>query len=281
MYTRYYASKKKFAIGYSTEYDAEQATLKQHDKFPNATFTLENSTVQRKAEEPYTIMIKDIPLYVKQEELEKIFNKFGEVTRFSLILRGAWQQGFVVYKKGTDLQRLHQDLWSLPIMDFRVRLYPLNLTEEEKDEREAYCLKLTGLPVGTTHLDMNDIIDKTKAKSCFIPKSRDTYRNLNYAFLTFISEEEAHEAYLMSFKLRNKILYWNHPEVANCTHCGNPDHRSDKCRNKKKPRTSPQLTHLYERFKPANYHTRPNKGTESRNWRQPNGTSQTSRRTFT
>ncbi len=44
-------------------------------------------------------------------------------------------------------------------MDFSVRVYPLNLSKEDYEDREAYSLKLTGLPFRTTQHDLRHIIE--------------------------------------------------------------------------------------------------------------------------
>jgi len=39
-------------------------------------------------------------------------------------------------------------------MDFSVCIYPLNLSKDKFDKRDAYSLKLMGLPFGTTQYDL-------------------------------------------------------------------------------------------------------------------------------
>jgi len=59
----------------------------------------------------------------------------------------------VVYKDSFTIQQLKTSLWSLNILDFSVRVHPLNLFKEDFDDREVYALKLTGLLFDTTQHD--------------------------------------------------------------------------------------------------------------------------------
>ena len=63
-----------------------------------------------------------------------------------MITTEMWQRAYVVYKEASTISQLKSDMWSLNIMDFSVRIHPLNLSKEEYEDREAYFLKLTGLP---------------------------------------------------------------------------------------------------------------------------------------
>ncbi len=72
---------------------------------------------------------------------------------------GMWQRAYVVYKEASTISRLKSDIWSLDIIDFSVRVHPLNLSKEDYEDHEAYSLKLTGLPFGTTQHDLCQIIE--------------------------------------------------------------------------------------------------------------------------
>ncbi len=60
------------------------------------------------------------------------------------------QRAYIVYKDSSTIQQLKTLLWSLNILNFSIRVYPLNLSKEDFNKREAYALKLTGLFFGTT-----------------------------------------------------------------------------------------------------------------------------------
>ena len=115
-------------------------------------------------------------------------------------------------------------------------------------------MKLTGLPQGTTHLDLKDIIQETKAMTFFIPRSRTSYKNLNYAFLSFESDEIALEAFNKIYKIKGNRLYWTAPHLQHCYICGDPSHKSQQYTNKKGPnKVKSQYDQLYNKYKPAQY----------------------------
>ncbi len=70
-----------------------------------------------------------------------------------------WQRAYVVYQNAFTISQLKSDVWSLDIMDFSVRVYPLNLSKEDYEDHEAYSLKLTGLPFGMIQHDLRQIIE--------------------------------------------------------------------------------------------------------------------------
>jgi hypothetical protein len=235
----------------------EKALNTNKDALNGATFQMINSKEIRSAEADRTVHVKDIPLYAKSETIKNYFSKHGKIDRFSMTTAGPWQQAYVVYEKGTRLERLHTNTWSVNIMDFSVRIYPVTLAKEIREEREAYCLKLSGLPRGTTHLDLKDLLEETNAKACFIPRSRTTYKNLNYAFIYYDSDDAALKAFEKSFKLRNDRLFWTAPGYPHCYICGDPNHKTNKCTNKKSADPArQQFNNLYQRFKPAQYRAR-------------------------
>src|SRR3990170_7675202 len=93
--------------------------------------------------------------------------------------------------------------------------------------------------------------------TCFIPRSRTSYKNLNYAFLSFESDEIALEAFNKIYKIKGNRLYWTAPHLQHCYICGDPSHKSQQCTNKKGPnKVKSQYDQLYNKYKPAQYRTR-------------------------
>ncbi len=87
-------------------------------------------------------------------------------------------------------------------MNFSVRVHPLNLSSADIEERNAYTLKLSGLPRGSTQFDLDFIIQDTNAKSYYIPRSAKSYAPLPFALLQFDSDDRAHTAYDKSFFIK-------------------------------------------------------------------------------
>ena len=226
---RYSHYKKSYTLYYNTEYDLRKAAELLQSKFSQATVVIGNSKFDRQAEADRTAVVRDIPLFCNSETIKQYFAKFGDITRFSMTTTGMWQRAYVIYKDASTIYQLKSDVWSLDIMDFSVRVHPLNLSKEDYEDREAYSLKLTGLPFGTTQNDLRQIIEDTQAKSCYIPRNNHTYKNLPLAILSFDCDDRAHVAYEKNFSLKGRKLYWNLPGIPNCRTCGNPDHVTKKC----------------------------------------------------
>src|SRR6266540_3057941 len=267
---RYSHYKKSYTLYYNTEYDLRKAAELLQSKFSQATVVIGNSKFDRQAEANRTAVVRDIPLFCNSETIKQYFAKFGDITRFSMTTTGMWQRAYVVYKDASTIYQLKSDVWSLDIMDFSVRVHPLNLSKEDYEDREAYSLKLTGLPFGTTQHDLRHIIEDTNAKSCYIPRHTQSYKNLPIAIFSFDCDDRAHVAYEKNFSLKGRKLYWNFPGIPNCRTCGNPDHVTKKCLFKQQRRSNP-YSQLYDKYKPAQYRSRFPSGSRSS---QSNSTNQ-------
>src|SRR6266508_2425249 len=259
---RYSHYKKSFTLYYNTEYDLRKAAELLQSKFSQATVVIGNSKFDRQAEADRTAVIRDIPLFCNSETIKQYFAQFGDITRFSMTTTGMWQRAYVVYKDAFTISQLKSDVWSLDIIDFSVRVHPLNLSKEDYEDREAYSLKLTSLPFSTTQNDLRQIIEDTQAKSCYIPRNNHTYKNLPLAILSFDCDDRAHIAYEKNFSLKGRKLYWNLPGIPNCRTCGNPDHVTKKCPLKQQRRPNP-YSQLYDKYKPAQYRPRFPSGSRS------------------
>ena len=270
---KHFRNRKQISIYFATEYDLDKAINTNKSALPDATFNRINSKEIRSAEADHTVHVRDIPLYAKSETIKNFFAKFGKIVRFSMTTVGPWQQAFIVYEKGTSLDRLNVNIWSVDIMDFSCRTALMTLPKDARDEREAFVMKLTGLPRGTTHLDLKDIIKETNARTCFIPRSRTTYKNLNYAFVAFENDDDALKAFEKIFKIKSNRLYWTIPGQQHCYVCGDPTHKTNGCTNRRTPNASKaQFNNLYERYKPAQYRTRvPPPRDQTFNYQNDNG----------
>ena len=142
-------------------------------------------------------------------------------------------------------------------MDFIVRVFPQNLEQESIDEREAYSLKLAGLPPSITYRDLFDIICEVDAKYCHIPKSF-TYKNRRFAFIGFADDNTARKAFNTRFRLKNCNLQWVHPDTPLCHICAGSDHKTKDCSHKtqKSNHSRDPLGSLYKKYKLAQYRSK-------------------------
>ena len=104
---KHFRMRKQFSIYFANEYDLDKAITTIKSALPNATFDKINSKETRSAEADHTVHVRDIPLYAKSETIKNFFTKFGNIIRFSMTTVGPWQQAFIVYEKGTSLDRLN------------------------------------------------------------------------------------------------------------------------------------------------------------------------------
>ena len=114
-------------------------------------------------------------------------------------------------------------------MDFAVNVYPMDLTQEQIDQCNAYVLKLACLPPNITHKELKHIIEETNALFYHIPKSLTTYKNLKYTFLSFEIKDIAKKAYKTYYSLKGICLHWVHPDILLCFFCAVLNHQSKNC----------------------------------------------------
>ena len=200
-----------------------------------------------------TIQVIDIPLDIKSPLIRATFSQYGKITDLSTQTRGLYQHAFITFEDASSLDAF-KSTWSVFIERHSVRVLPLILTPDEREQRKLHCLKLSGFRPGTTAYDLFDVIAAVKGLSCFIPRNLKTYRSLNYAFVCFADEQVQSEAAMKNFDFQGCKLAWCLPETRTCHSCGSPDHIVKNCPNRHKtsPRDS-QLNRLYSRFRPANH----------------------------
>ena len=146
MGARHDAYRKCITIFFADERLLDQHTDHQIVDLDNAIFLAKNSQAQRAAESKRTVKVTDIPLNVKSEDVKQFFTKYGIIERFSMVSRGAFQTAYVVYNQSADLSALYDDTWSVDMLDFSVRLYPLDLSAKQLALRHEFVLKLAVLP---------------------------------------------------------------------------------------------------------------------------------------
>jgi len=209
-------------------------------------------------EKQRTIQVIDIPLDIKGYEVRAAFETFGEITKLDMQTRGIYQHAFIIFKD-LDTVGTFQNLWSGFVLKHSVRILPLNLDQNQRNHRRKFNLKLAGFKSGTTARDLVHIIEDVKAKSFHIPRHKNTYKLLNYAFLAFDSEADQLAAAQKYYEFDGQKLHWGAPNMKTCHYCGNPNHIAVNCdalkeRNKKR---DPNLQCLYNKYKPAQHRSRP------------------------
>jgi RNA recognition motif-containing protein len=178
-------------------------------------------------------------------------SRYGTVESCRLYTKNAWQQAFVLFKEEDSANKFY-DQWGIIYLKHFLKVHPLKLPTEDWNKRSKFTLKLTGLPSGTTIVDLLDIFDATSAKTIVIPKGIRAYQPRPYAYIAFASEEDMNAALTTSFSLVNSDLTWCTLKHKCCQICGSPSHDAKSC-PKNKDKSNKKYTTIYNRYKPANY----------------------------
>ncbi len=207
-----------------------------------------------------TLVVRDLPLNMEKNILKKILERKAgvEVTDIKTKVTGPWMTAHVTFQTDTAINAL-KDVWSIPYLKDLVRIAPANVTGEEIEQRNKWTAKLTSLPFGITAFDLKDIILATKAKICFIPRTRDKYTRLRYAFFSFKEESEMEEAVhgINQYEIKGQPLVWAEADKKTCHKCGSVEHLVKDCEEREySQQRKQQLTQfkkVYTRYRVPNY----------------------------
>lgn len=200
-----------------------------------------------------TIQIVNMPIMydnsqIKKKIIRESFVSFGEIETISVQKQNnLFNQAFITFK---EVDVVNQNFkgenckWSHYIGRHSVQIVPKSLTTEEREQRKKYCLKLSGLAYNTAAFDIDELLAKTKAKSCKIPRiPNKQYSSARYAYIYFDYETDLMVAKDMKFtqskgKIREKQLYWSQPKDKICNFCGDPNHIAVNCEIRKKQQST-------------------------------------------
>ena len=178
-------------------------------------------------------------------------SSYGTVKSCRLYTKNTWQQAFVLFEEEDSVNKFY-DNWGIIYLKHFLKVHPLILLNDEWNRRSRFTLKLTGLPSGTTIVDLLDVFDATNAKTIVIPKGIRAYQPRPYAYVSFASEEDLNKALSTSFSLVNSDLTWCTLKHKCCQICGSPSHDAKGC-PKNKDKSNKKYATIYNRYKPANY----------------------------
>src|SRR5256884_1548414 len=210
-----------------------------------------------------TVLVTNIPLSFDNKTIHTALSKYGNVVEVRLRTKGIWQQAFVAFDH-VDSVNIFRTNWGIVYLKHFLKVAPLQLSNEDFQLRTKHTLKLTGLPHGTTVIDLIDIINATKAKAINIPRSVKSYQGRPYAFFNFESEAALRLALQTEYAIAKADLSWVTIQTKVCGICGSPSHMAKTC-PKNNRTTNKKYQELYYRYKPANYKKLvPNKPKQSR-----------------
>ena len=210
-----------------------------------------NHTANKKDRDSRTVKLQDIPLSFSQDSIHAAMSCYGKVVSVRLNTKNAWQQAFVEFESADSVSPFYDD-WGFLCLKHFIKATPLVLPQDQWELRSKHVLKLTGLPPGTTFIDLIDIISAVDAKSCVIPKGLKAYQPRPFAYIAFSSESKMLKALKTSYSLVNSDLTWVTTKQKLCGICGSPSHLAKAC-PKNKTKSNKKYQTIYERYKPANY----------------------------
>src|SRR5436190_10849394 len=223
-------------------------------------------TAQRIDRDNRTVKVMEIPLSFDEAAVKAAFNQHGIVKSIRMTTKNSWQQAFMTFVDEKSIQPFFVE-WGFIYLKHFLKVAPVKLPSAQWNLHSAYVLKLTGLPTGTTVVDLVDIISATRAKSYIIPKGLRSYMPRPFAFFAFECEKDYNQALETSFALDSSDLSWCTLKTKLCGICGSPSHAARTC-PKNKDKVNRRFERIYNRYKPANYQKLlPKKSTTNNNKR--------------
>jgi RNA recognition motif. (a.k.a. RRM, RBD, or RNP domain) len=255
----FYNKDQYVMVEFGSKEHMEEACKRKIDE--NSEFVLQS--IQNRGDDEIknrTVVIRDLPLNMDKEVLKKKMEQYGEgkVTDIKTKVTGPWLTAHVAFESEKSVGTL-SNIWSIVYMKDFCRMAPANVTAEEIEQRNRFTAKLTNLPFGITAFDLKEIIEKTNAKICFIPRTRDKYARLRYAFVSFETENELLTAVQGEdqYIIKGQKLRWVEPDKKTCHKCGSPAHLVIDCEEREasyqRKQKLAQFRKVYTRYRVPNY----------------------------
>ncbi|CAB5392155.1 unnamed protein product [Rhizophagus irregularis] len=214
----------------------ELVIQKQKEGDSGEVFNVKLQPTPLKPEKVATTNDKDSGTQVR--EIRESFEDLGEIEKIYTRGAGLYQVAFITYKDATSIDYFKEQ-WSYHINKDIVRVLPLLLSKEERENRKQFSLRLSGLHYQTSGYDLKEVMTQCKGKTCFIPAVmiRGKYQRCCYAYIHFSSRDDLVAARQMNIEFKKgnagtRQLYWSKEEDRICNICGNPTHMAKDCTNK-------------------------------------------------
>ena len=117
-----------------------------------------------------TLIVKDLPLNLNRYTLRQILEKctLTNVINLKAKVISPYLKATVLFNKKEAVESL-RNTWSINYLKDLVRIEPAQMSNEEREIREAHVMKLTNLPFGVTAYDLKTLIEAVKQKLVFYP----------------------------------------------------------------------------------------------------------------
>ena len=201
-----------------------------------------------------TLVVRDLPLDVNKHLLSTILeNTFGDLESLKLRPAGPWYRADAVFKSGELLQQKYETIWSIQYKKDLCRIAPAAFSQDDVAARNEFVAKLTCLPFGTTAIDLKEVLEQVKGKTCFIPRTNSRYTRKRFAYISFASENDLINVFTHSRILyRETELLWDQEDAKTCHKCGSSQHEIANCPEKRNALEyrdrQRQFTGIYNRY---------------------------------
>lgn len=205
-----------------------------------------------------TLVIRDLPLDTDRNMLKSILESYGSLDSLKLRLSGSWFRADAIFKEETTIENNFINTWSIQYKKDMCRVAPASYNRSQIEERNSRTAKLTNLPYGTTPIDLKQILQEVKAKTCFIPRTRNRYARHRYAYVSFENDDDLEKIFENSIvKFGENELLWDHESSKACHKCGSTKHLIAECDERENATEAQerrkQYSNVYSRFKVPNY----------------------------
>lgn len=196
-------------------------------------FTRYDNTL-RQTEQQRSIEIYGLHPRIDEFRITSAMSQFGEVEKINtrICRNGVKMSARVTFQEEGIIEKIAKEgrKWVFIGRD----LARLSMVGSERLNWELkYVAKLSQLPMGTTALDLQSLLEEKKAEFIIIPKiiSRDgkRTRNLREAFVYFSSEEDMKSNMEKPVRVGGYDTHWGSTEEKRCRECGQLGHIQRQC----------------------------------------------------
>jgi hypothetical protein len=201
-----------------------------------------------------SLVVRDIPLHIKDEHIRQKFSKWGNIIKMSVSTPpgSIFRSANIEYEASTSVEVFVRQ-WSVVLQGEFVRTFPAYYSKEEKDARNTHSLLLRGLPPNIKGIDLARISNDVSAAAVGLPRFVSSYKSKPWAYFNFHSAEAMDAAREVSCSFNGRQLEWLPVEAVSslCIRCSSRDHSTKDCdafisRQPKPPTKNVQA--LYDRF---------------------------------
>jgi hypothetical protein len=124
------------------------------------------------------------------------------------------------------------DIWSIEIETFMVRILPGQTNSEEYNKRTSFHYTVTGIPLNANVLDLKPLIEHVKGKTCTF--NRTNKFSTSKSATIFVHKDDFQDKRKSIELFNNTSIYIlpNHKDRF-CLNCGHPNHLLQQCEDPK------------------------------------------------